>query len=143
MTVASVLKHKGNTVVAIQPGISLQEAARVLREKRIGAVVVLGAGRRVVGILSERDIITAIAEAGHSSLDCPVNDFMTAEVKTCRLEDSIQRVMEVMTNGRFRHMPVVENGELVGLVSIGDVVKRRLDEAALETDSLKRYIAAG
>lgn len=143
MTVASVLKHKGNTVVAVQPGNSLQEAARVLREKRIGAVVVLGAGRRVVGILSERDIITAIAEAGHSSLDCPINDFMTCEVKTCRLDDSIQRVMEVMTNGRFRHMPVVENGELVGLISIGDVVKRRLDEAALETDSLKRYIAAG
>src|SRR5262245_36349461 len=114
MTVASILKQKGHEVVAVQPGQRLSEVAKVLRENRIGAVVVLGAGRRVVGILSERDIVTAIAEAGHTALDRPVNDFMTTQVNTCRLSDSIEHVMEVMTNGRFRHLPVVDNGELLG-----------------------------
>jgi len=143
MTVASILKIKGGNVVAVQPGNRLSEVAKVLREKRIGAVLVLGPDRRVVGILSERDIIAALAQAGAQALERPVHDFMTVEVKTCSSADSIGHVMEVMTKGRFRHLPVVDNGELVGLVSIGDVVKRRLDEAALEADSLKRYIAAG
>lgn len=143
MTVASILKIKGSSVVAVQPGNRLNEVAKVLREKRIGAVVVLGPDRRVVGILSERDIIGALAEAGGHALERPAHDFMTADVKTCAPSDSIGHVMEVMTKGRFRHLPVIDNGELVGLVSIGDVVKRRLDEAALEADSLKRYIAAG
>lgn len=142
MTVASILKSKGTEVVWVQPGARLREAAKLLCERRIGAAVVLGPGRRVLGILSERDIVKAVAQAGSAALEAPVNDFMTQGVQTCRPSDSIERVMEVMTNGRFRHLPVMEGGELRGIISIGDVVKRRIDDAQHEADALKRYIAS-
>jgi CBS domain-containing protein len=142
MTVASILKSKGSEVITVQPGTRLRDAAKLLSEKRIGAALVLGPGRRLLGILSERDIVKAVAQSGSAALDAPVNDFMTQNVQTCRRADSIARVMEVMTNSRFRHLPVIESGELVGIVSIGDVVKRRIDDAEHEADALKRYIAS-
>lgn len=142
MTVASILKSKGTEVVSVQPGTRLRDAAKLLSDQRIGAAIVLGPGRRVLGILSERDIVKALAESGPVALDAPVNDFMTVNVQTCRPSDSIARVMEVMTNGRFRHLPVMISGELSGIISIGDVVKRRIDDAEHEADALKRYIVA-
>jgi CBS domain-containing protein len=143
MTVASILKTKGSNVVTVQPGQRLLEASRVLHQHRIGAALVLGPGNRVLGVLSERDIVRAVAENGTAALDCPINDFMTTNVKTCRPSDSIEWVMEVMTKSRFRHMPVVEDGQLLGIVSIGDVVKRRIDDTEHEAEALKRYIVAG
>ena len=143
MTVASVLKSKGTNVVTIQPGHRLSEAARMLHQHRIGALLVMGAGNRVLGILSERDVVSAVAATGAAALECPVNDFMTTSVRTCRPSDSIEWVMEVMTKGRFRHLPVVEDGQLLGIISIGDVVKRRIDDSEHEAEALKRYIVAG
>src|SRR5262245_16934812 len=121
MTVASILKAKGSNVVALQPGTRLAEAARILHQHRIGAVLITGPGARILGILSERDIVTALATTGAPALDCPINDFMTADVRSCRPSDSIERVMELMTKGRFRHLPVVDDGQLLGIISIGDV----------------------
>jgi CBS domain-containing protein len=143
MTVGSILKTKGSNVVTLQPGTRLGEAARLLHQHRIGAVLVMGPGARILGILSERDVVAALATAGVPALDCPINDFMTADVRTCRASDSIERVMELMTKGRFRHLPVVEDGQLLGIVSIGDVVKRRIDDTEHEAEALKRYIVAG
>lgn len=142
MTVASILKSKGMEVETVQPGTRLRDAAKLLSERRIGAAVVLGPGRRVMGVLSERDIVMALAQSGSVALEAPVNDFMAVNVKTCRPADSIAHVMEVMTNGRFRHLPVMDAGALVGIISIGDVVKRRIDDAEHEADALKRYIAS-
>jgi CBS domain-containing protein len=142
MTVASILKSKGTEVVHVQPGTRLRDAAALLCQRRIGAAVVFGPGRRVMGVLSERDIVRAIAESGSAALDAPVNDFMTTNVQTCRPSDSIERVMEVMTNGRFRHLPVLDGGEIAGIISIGDVVKRRIDDTQHEAEALKRYIAS-
>ena len=143
MTVASILKTKGSNVVTIQPGQRLLDAARTLHHHRIGAALVLGPGNRILGVLSERDLVRAVAEVGTAAFDCPVTDFMTTNVKTCRASDSIELVMEVMTKARFRHMPVVEDGQLLGIISIGDVVKRRIDDTEHEAEALKRYIVAG
>lgn len=142
MTVASILKHKGSDVVTVQAGHRLRDAVQTLRKHRIGAVLVTGPGHRVLGILSERDIVAALADGGNAALEGPVDDFMTASVRTCRPTDSIETVMEVMTAGRFRHLPVVEGGELMGIISIGDVVKRRIDGIEHEAEALRRYIVA-
>jgi CBS domain-containing protein len=143
MTVASILKSKGSNVVTIQPGQRMLEVSRILHQHRIGAALVLGPGNRVMGVLSERDIVRAMAEIGGAALEAPVNDFMTTNVRTCRPSDSIEWVMEVMTKSRFRHMPVVEDGQLLGIISIGDVVNRRIDDTEHEAEALKRYIVAG
>ncbi|HVL73397.1 MAG TPA: CBS domain-containing protein [Beijerinckiaceae bacterium] len=140
MTVERILADKGSEVVTIEPRRSLAEAARLLAERRIGAIVAAEGGR-VLGILSERDIVRAVAGKGPSSLDEPVSAHMTAEVFTCTGEMSITEVMEVMTARKFRHMPVVEGGRLVGIVSIGDVVKNRLAELEAEEQALREYIA--
>ncbi len=142
MTVASILKAKGANVVTIQPGTLIREAVRLLQAQKIGAVIVLGPGRRILGILSERDIVAALAKVGGAALDASVDDHMTTAIQSCRPEDSIAHVMEIMTHGRFRHVPVMDGGNLVGIVSIGDVVKRRIDDAQHETEALKRYIVA-
>jgi CBS domain-containing protein len=139
MSVAHILEGKGRNVATIQPHRMLSEAVATLHELRIGALVVTGADGKVLGILSERDIIRAIAAGGHVLTD-PVSRYMTSKVVTCTMDTLIGDLMEDMTKGRFRHIPVVENDRLVGIVSIGDVVKHRLAEMQHETEALREYI---
>jgi len=140
MIVKSIIDIKGRDVVTTEPGVSLDAAAKLLAERRIGAVVVLGANDRVVGILSERDIVRVIAERGIHAMQEPLSQVMTRKVATCTLDESIHSIMERMTAGKFRHMPVVEQGRLTGIISIGDVVKHRIVEIEQESDALKNYI---
>ena len=142
MTVSIMLAGKGREVVSIEPNATLAAAVGLLAEKRIGAVIILGAGQRIVGILSERDIVRAIGTGPSSVLEEPVSRYMTAKVTTVDESASIDRVMELMTEGRFRHLPVVENGRLVGIVSIGDVVKRHVNTIDSERRALRDYIGA-
>lgn len=141
MTVARVLDQKGAAVVTIAPDHSLREAADVLAKHRIGALVISRGGGTVEGILSERDIVRAIARDGEAALDRQVEDYMTRKVVTCRREHRIIEVMEMMTAGKFRHVPVVDREALAGMISIGDVVKHRLAELETESRSLREYIA--
>ncbi|PKQ09246.1 MAG: inosine-5-monophosphate dehydrogenase [Alphaproteobacteria bacterium HGW-Alphaproteobacteria-12] len=142
MNVASILKAKGSDVSTIEPTVTLREVARLLSERRIGAVVVMQ-GRKVLGIVSERDIVKSVARIGETALGASARDVMTSRVVTCRLNDSVDELMDSMTTGRFRHLPVIEEGELVGIVSIGDVVKHRIAETVMETEALRLYIATG
>ena len=143
MTVQHILAEKGTGVVSIGPDLSLAEASRLLAEKKIGAVVVSRDGEAVDGILSERDIIRALAKEGPAALDMQVSRYMTADVVTCNRTAGMDHLMQVMTHGKFRHIPVVEEARLIGIVSIGDVVKRRLAEVEVEHRALKEYIATG
>jgi CBS domain-containing protein len=141
MTVAKILKSKGtDEVVTVRPGSSVADAARVLSDKRIGSVVVSADGRTAVGILSERDIVREIGRRGPGCLSEKVEQMMTAKLVTCTREERAEAVLTTMTKGRFRHMPVVEGGEMVGLITIGDVVKYRLTELAMEKDALEGMI---
>lgn len=140
MIVKTILSEKGATVATIEPTANLADAARILAERRIGALVVTGAGERVVGIISERDIVRALARDGAAALKLPLTEVMTRKVVTCTGEDTISMLMERMTAGKFRHLPVVEAERLVGIVSIGDVVKMRLSEMELEQSALRDYI---
>jgi CBS domain-containing protein len=141
MTVAKILKSKGtDEVVTVKPGATVAEAARILSEKRIGSVVVSADGRAALGILSERDIVREIGKRGPGCLSERVEQMMTAKLVTCTREDRAEAVLTTMTKGRFRHMPVVEAGAMVGLITIGDVVKYRLTELAMEKDALEGMI---
>jgi CBS domain-containing protein len=140
MTVKTILGHKSRDVVTIQPTATLAEAAGLLAERRIGAVLVLGIEGRVAGILSERDIVRALAERGGAVLGERVDHVMTRKVFTCSENDTVAQVMEQMTAGKFRHVPVTEEGRLVGIISIGDVVKHRLHEIESESEALREYI---
>jgi CBS domain-containing protein len=141
MTVAKILKSKGSAdVVTIRPGASVSEAARLLSERKIGSVVVSPDGARAEGILSERDIVREIGRRGAACLTERVEHMMTAKIVTCTLDDKAEAVLTQMTNGRFRHMPVVENGRMVGIVTLGDVVKYRLEELSMEKDALEGMI---
>jgi CBS domain-containing protein len=140
MYVREILSVKGRNVVTIEPATTLAAAAKILAENRIGALVVTGAGGRIVGILSERDIVQALAAHGAKALDAPASEVMTRKVATCGAADTISSIMERMTEGKFRHMPVVEQGKLAGIVSIGDVVKHRLMEMEQEQAALRDYI---
>jgi CBS domain-containing protein len=140
MNVKSILAAKGGDIVGIEPNADLAAAAQLLSKLRIGAVVIRGAGGRLAGILSERDIVRALAEHGVGALTLQVAKVMTRNVTTCGEDDSIASLMEKMTAGKFRHMPVVTKGELAGLVSIGDVVKQRLGEIEKESEQLRDYI---
>ena len=128
------------TLSRIEPTADLAAAARLLGARRIGAVVIRGAGGRLAGILSERDIVRAISEHGADALVLPVGQVMTRNVATCGEDDSIASIMERMTEGKFRHMPVLAKGELIGLVSIGDVVKQRVEEIEQESEAMRDYI---
>jgi CBS domain-containing protein len=141
MIVNRILSLKGREVATIEPSRSLSEAARVRAERRIGALLIVDGDRPVTGIISERDIVRAVAMHGAKALDEPVSRFMTEKVVTCTGETSINDVMELMTQQKFRHIPVVESGRLSGIVSIGDVVKLRLEEVEAETQAIKEYIA--
>ena len=140
MTVRSILAHKGHDVVTIAPTATLSEAVKLLSERRIGAVIVTGADNRVGGILSERDIVRVIGERGHAALEENVGAVMTRKVVSCRESDTVAGIMEMMTLGKFRHLPVVEDGKVVGLISIGDIVKRRVQEYETEQEALRDYI---
>ena len=141
MTVAKILKSKGSDeVVTVKPGTTVAEAARILSDRRIGSVVVSPDGNVALGILSERDIVREIGRRGPGCLAERADQMMTTKLVTCTREDRAVDVLSLMTNGRFRHMPVVEGGTLVGLVTIGDVVKYRLTELAMEKDALEGMI---
>lgn len=142
MHVQAILGNKGSHIVSMGPQATILEACRLLVEHRIGAVLVLD-GDRVAGMFSERDVARALAERGTAALDITLAEVMTRNVLTCKPEDSVDDVMAVMTARRVRHLPVLAEGRLVGMISIGDVVKHRLDEAALEVDSLRDYVLAG
>ena len=141
MTVRAILSRKGRDVATIAPMASLSEAVRLLAQRRIGAVVVTGPDNRVAGILSERDIVRAMSERGPAALDDNVAAVMTRKVMTCTEAETVAAIMERMTAGKFRHLPVVEQGRLTGIISIGDVVKWRLEEIEGETNALREYIA--
>src|ERR1700693_3534863 len=128
MLVKSILVGKRDSVVTIEPTADLTAAAKLLAGRRIGAVVILDADQRIVGILSERDIVRALAEHGPAALNKTISQVMTRDVKTCSEDDTIGGLMGRMTTGKFRHMPVMQQGKLIGIVSIGDVVKRRVEE---------------
>ncbi|MBB5754412.1 CBS domain-containing protein [Prosthecomicrobium pneumaticum] len=141
MIVAKILAHKGRDVFTTGTEMSVADAVRLLGAHRIGALVVVDAARRILGILSERDIVRTLAASGAAALDQPVRAVMTEKVVTCSENDTINEVMARMTKGRFRHLPVVENDLLVGLVSIGDVVKARIEAVEREADEMRAYIA--
>ena len=140
MTVALILKSKGSEVISVKPGDDLASVVETLSSRRIGAVLVMEGDGRVAGVLSERDVVRALAGHGAGALAMPASAFMTAEVVSARPEDAIGGVMEKMTQGRFRHLPILEDGRLVGIISIGDVVKRRIDDAEHEAQALREYV---
>jgi CBS domain-containing protein len=140
MTVKAILSSKGDDVVTIEPTASIGDAAKLLAARRIGALVITGAEQRVVGIVSERDIVHVLALRGAPALDVPLTEVMTRRVTTCSPADTINSIMERMTAGKFRHVPVVEQGRLAGIVSIGDLVKHRLEVMEREQNALRDYI---
>jgi CBS domain-containing protein len=142
MYVKDILQHKGNDVFTVTPEATVKELAKSLAVHGIGAAVVVDGESGVVGVVSERDVIHGIAEHGDGCMGKPVRDLMTTEVITCDSETQIQDVMSLMTERRFRHVPVVEDGALIGLVSIGDVVRDRIAEAEREAAQLRQYITA-
>ena len=140
MTVAAILRQKGPAVAHVPATATVAEVVHMLAHKRIGAVLVME-GDRLLGILSERDIVRCLARQGASALDHAAESLMTREVQTATRDTTVAEAMEMMTDGRFRHVPVVEGDRVVGVVSIGDVVKARIDQQAHEVDSLKAYVA--
>ena len=140
MTVKAILESKGRYIYSVEPDERLSAAVKTLAERRVGAVLVMR-GTRLDGILSERDIVKACARHGSAALDSSAADLMTREVITVTPDDTIATVMERMTAGRFRHMPVLKEGRIVGVISIGDVVKHRIAQAEREAEEMRSYIA--
>ena len=140
MTVKAILSAKGTEVLTIEPTTNVAAAAKLLAERKIGALVVTGPDQRVVGIVSERDIVQELAAHGPAALDLALTEVMTRKVTTCSASDTISSVMERMTAGKFRHLPVLDQGRLAGIVSFGDVVKHRLQEMEREQSALRDYI---
>ncbi len=141
MTVKAILSRKGRDVATIAPTANLSDAVKHLAERRIGALVVTGPDNRVAGILSERDIVRALAARGPDALQETIASVMTRKVSTCTEDETVALIMERMTEGKFRHLPVVEQGRLAGIISIGDVVKLRVEEIEGESNALREYIA--
>ncbi|MAA99429.1 MAG: inosine-5-monophosphate dehydrogenase [Stappia sp.] len=141
MTVAAILNEKGREVTTKAAGDTLREICATLAEKKIGAIVITEASGTIEGIISERDVVRAIAQDGPEALDKPVGEFMTRKVVTCQAQESINSVMARMSGGRFRHVPIVRDGKLDGLVSIGDVVKYRIAQIEREAEDMRNYIA--
>ena len=139
MTVRAVLESKGSNIVTVEPSATVRTAVQLLSERRIGAVLVM-AGKQIAGILSERDVVRVLGERGAAILDEKVEQVMTRKVVTCHPADTIAAIMEKMTERKFRHLPVVEESKVVGLISIGDVVKWRVQEYEREHEALRDYI---
>lgn len=144
MLVRSILQRKGDWVATVSGDTRISDVAAELVRLRIGAIVISNTGTQIDGILSERDIVRGVTEHGPSALDLPATALMTAQVLTCRLDDSIDSLMSVMTERRFRHLPVVsDDNQLLGIVSIGDVVNHRVEELRIEAKTLREYIVSG
>jgi len=139
MTVRAILDTKGHQIMSVPPDAKLSEAIKLLSERRIGAVLVMSEGR-IEGILSERDIVRVLGERGAAVLEEPVSAVMTRKVVSCRPNDTVSAIMEMMTLGKFRHLPVLDGERVVGLISIGDVVKWRVQEYENEQEALRTYI---
>ena len=143
MLVKQIFKQKDDRIVTVQPSDTVATASEVLKRENIGAVMVSASDDDLAGILSERDIVRAMPEHGPDLFSLSVDQLMTRDVVTCSSEDRVHDLMKKMTAGRFRHMPVVDDGKLTGIISIGDVVKSRLEELEAETSQLRDYIASG
>ena len=141
MHVAAILKQKGRAVATVPPTMALIEVARKLTQRRIGALVVVGARGELVGIISERDIIRVLSESGPGCLERPVAESMTRQLILCQETDTLDELMAMMTARRVRHLPVVTDGDLVGIISIGDVVKHHVAEIEMEATAMREYIA--
>ncbi|RUM98653.1 CBS domain-containing protein [Pseudaminobacter arsenicus] len=141
MTVKAILEQKGHDVFTLGPNEKLTEAIKILAEHRIGALVITNGDRKIVGILSERDIVRVLAREGAAALDQSVRAAMTPKVNICNENHTVNELMEIMTKGRFRHLPVEKDGMLDGIVSIGDVVKRRIEDVEREAAEIRAYIA--
>jgi len=145
MFVTAILKEKGDTVVTVRPNDSILDVAKTLKAEGIGAAVVMspadGINEQLVGMISERDIVQGLCEFGDGLAQKAVRDLMTNDVITCKRDHTAEFLMDTMTKHRIRHLPVLENGRMIGLVSIGDVVKARLGELKNETDMMQQYIA--
>ena len=139
MTVRAILDIKGHQVESVEPQTTLADAAKLLADRKIGAVLVMS-GSRMEGILSERDIVRSLGERGAAVLTEPVSGVMTRRVVSCRPADAVASIIETMTTGKFRHLPVIDGGLVVGLISIGDVVKWRVQEYEAEQEALRQYI---
>ena len=139
MTVRAILDTKGHQILSVEPDAKLSAAVKILGERKIGAVLVMSQGR-LEGILSERDIVRVLGERGAGVLEEPVAQVMTRKVVTCKETDTVAELMEIMTTGKFRHLPVLENSKVVGLISIGDIVKWRVREYESEQEALRDYI---
>jgi len=142
MNVNTILNVKGRDVISVRPSTPIIDVTKVFTENRIGSIIVIDEGA-VVGIVSERDVVRAVANVGPSVLDEPVSSIMTAEVITCGGSDTVDQIMSVMTARRFRHMPVIESGQLAGIISIGDVVQQRIAMVEMEASAMRSYIATG
>lgn len=142
MTVGKILAAKGRLVTTALPSDTVAQVSAVLAEKKIGAVVVVGDDDSISGIVSERDIVRAIAAKGGDALSIPVSTIMTEAVITCEDANTIDQVMGKMTDGRFRHMPVAQNGRLAGLISIGDIVKAKIAQIEADAEQMRSYIAS-
>jgi CBS domain-containing protein len=139
MTVRAILDSKGREVLSVEPDTKLSDAIKILAQRKIGAVLAMSKGR-IEGILSERDIVRVLGEYGAAALNEPVKAVMTRKVVSCRPADTVSSIMEMMTLGKFRHLPVIEEGKVIGLISIGDIVKWRVREYENEQESLREYI---
>ena len=140
MRVANILTVKGDDVISVEPNTTIVEVAKVLKSKRIGAILVMEGGS-IAGIISERDIARGLPDYSEKILSMPVSDLMTKKVTTCTSDASIDEIMKMMTENRIRHLPVVDDGKLVGFISVGDVVKNRLEELVAEEDQLRSYVS--
>ena len=141
MTIAAILKHKGHDVAHVAPATTIAEVVQQLATRRIGAVLVLDSADQLLGIVSERDIVSGLAEHGRRTLEMTAAQLMTRDLQTALMATTVPQAMEMMTNGRFRHLPVMEGNKLLGVVSIGDIVKARMSQQEQEVDSLKAYVA--
>ena len=142
MTVTHILKIKGRDILSLPPHRSMADAARMMSDKRIGAIIITAPDGSIAGILSERDVVRALASHGAEALGHLVSRHMTSKVVTAGEGDSLHEIMEMMTRGKFRHVPVLEDGKLTGIISIGDVVKHRLAEMEAEARAMRDYISA-
>jgi CBS domain-containing protein len=143
MNISQILKAKGRAVATARPDATLSEIISRLAQKKIGAIVVVGGAGEVVAIVSERDVIRQLDERGAAALKEPVSQAMTKSVISCQETSTLEEMMELMTQGRFRHVPVIEDGALVGIVSIGDIVKHHVAEVEMEVTAMRDYFATG
>ena len=143
MNIAQILKAKGRAVATARPDATLLEIVNKLAQKKIGAIVIVGDNGEVAGIISERDVIRRLGERGEQALTESVSQSMTSSVISCQETSTLDEMMEVMTQGRFRHVPVIEDGALVGIISIGDIVKHHIAEVEMEVSAMRGYFVTG